>query len=301
LNGSTLPRLLDSLASFISHGKSGEPTPAFGAYRFLTDDREEIRICIDSMDYPMISEDAAAACDLYFKTNYWASYNYPSKVLPSPNMNPLVGRNLDLFRGLRTAPKVCDVFSFFRVWGGGDEVEGIEHNMALLEGIHKTQCNIFLLAYLVAGDITSQGKRLDSIGVPWTTKPMPAKTLWQRAAGARLNIVRLGMHECIPWRMIDILAMGGVPVFDYAPRSIWPEPLVEGKHYLNLDFCPGRGDAKKIPEKIGAWLKDESLILSISHNTAEYFDRYLSPEKLGTWVMQSVKEWQEAQSRLPSE
>jgi hypothetical protein len=291
LKGELLPKCIDSIARLLSRGPVMGPVPSVGVYRHTTDRNEEIRVCIDANDFPNISENAATSCDIYFKSNYWPSYNYPAHVLPLPNMNPLVGRNLPFFKSLREVPKERDLFAFFRVWGGRDEVEGVEHNMALLEALSKVKCNSYILAYLVAGNIPSQGKRLDDLGVSWTTKPMPQLELWKSAAGSRLNIVRMGMHQCSPWRMIDILAMGGVPVVDYKPMTIWPEPLVEGKHYLNLSLLPGQEQqTSEVAVKIDSWLRDDALSISLSRNTADYFDRYLEPEMLGNSILQTVDE-----------
>ena len=281
---------LDKLASLLSDGSVMGPTPSIGIYQFRTDQQNEIRVCIDANDFPDISEKAAASCEIYFKSNYWPSYNYPSHVLPLPNMNPMVGRNLELLRRLRTKPKERDLFIFFRVWGGRGEVEGIEHNMALLKALSKVKCNRYILAYLVAGDIPFLGKRLDDMGVPWTTKAMHPLELWKNAASSRLNVVRMGNHRCIPWRMIDIFSMGGVPIMDYEPMTLWPEPLVEGKHYLNLNISPGREEeVDDVTNKIDSWLQNGSLLSSISRNTADYFDHYLEPARLGRSMIQTVE------------
>lgn len=296
VNGGFSKTLLDTLARLTSDGPITAPSPPVGKYLFFTDRQDEIRVCIDANDSPKISDEAAAACDIYFKSNYWPSYQYPSNVLPLPNMNPLVGRNLELFRSLRNVPKERDLFAFFRVWGGRDEVEGVEHNMKLFEALSKVRCESYVLAYPVAGDIPAQGKRLDDLGVPWTTKPMPSLELWKNAAGARLNIVRMGMHQCSPWRMIDILAMGGVPVMDYEPMTHWPVPLVEGKHYLNLNLVPGREEESgEVASRIDSWLQNDSLLSSISRNTADYFDRYLAPETLGKSMIQAAEDRRSAQ------
>ena len=293
-NGNLLPNLFDALARLLSHGPNTESSLSVGLYTFTNEQKKEIRVCIDTNDFPDISEKHAASCHIYFKSNYWPSYCYPPNVLPLPNMNPLVGRNLKLFRRLRAMPKKYDLFAFFRVWGGNDELEGIEHNMALLKALSKVKCNSYILAFLVAGDIPSLGKRLDDIGVSWTTKAMPPLELWKKAAAARLNIVRMGMHQCVPWRMIDILAMGGVPIMDYKPMTLWHEPLVEGKHYLNLNFSLKREqESGNIRDKIESWLQNDSLISSISMNTAGYFDLYLEPEMLGRSIIQTVESWRQ--------
>ncbi len=299
VNGDFLKTFMDTLARLASSGPVTVPAPPIGKYLFITDRQDEIRVCIDANDFPEISEEGAATCDIYFKSNYWPSYQYPSNVLPLPNMNPLVGRNLELFRSLRSAPKERDMFAFFRVWGGHDEVEGVEHNMKLFEALSKVRCNSYVLAYLVAGDISSLGKRLEDLGVSWTTKPMPSIELWKNAASARLNIVRMGMHQCSPWRMIDVLAMGGVPVMDYKPMTLWPEPLVEGRHYLNLNLLPGQEEeAGDIADKMNSWLQSDSLLPSLSRNTTDYFDRHLTPEMLGKSMIEAVEDRRSVQPIL---
>ena len=290
LNRVHLPHLLDKLAENLSRGPLIGPAPTVGVYRFMTDQHPELTICIDANDFREISENAAASCDIYFKSNYWPDYPYPSHVLPLPNMNPIAGRNLELLCNLRKQPKEFDLFIFFRVWGGRGDVEGIEHNMALLKALSQVKCKSYIMAYLVAGDIPSLGRRLDDLGVSWTTDAMPPRELWKKAAAARLNIVRMGNHQCVPWRMIDILSMGGVPVMDYKPMTLWPEPLVEDKHYLNLDSPPNKeAQTGAITAKIDSWLQHPSLISSVSSNTADYFDRYLTPKMLGQAIIQTVQ------------
>ena len=291
-----LLKMIDLLARILSRGPVTCTAPPIGAYRFQTDQGQNLRVAIDANDFPTLSETALATSDIYFKSNYWPSMNHPAKVLPLPNMNPLVGQNLEFFRGLRNTPKERDLFVFFRLWGGRDELEGIEHNMALIKALSKANCNSYLLAYLVAGDIPSQAKRLDDLGVNWTTTAMPPMELWQNAASARLNLVRMGMHECMPWRMIDILSMGGVPVMDYTPPTRWPEPLIEGKHYLNLNFPPGcKNSTSGVAEQIDRWLQQDALVPSIGHNTAAYFDQFLAPQMLGNQIIRAVEDWQAAQ------
>jgi hypothetical protein len=91
--------------------------------------------------------------------------------------------------------------------------------------------------------------------------------------------------------MIDILAMGGVPVMDDKPPSLWPEPLAEGSHYLNLGLSAGREiTPRTVADKIDSWLQSASLIPSISRNTADYFDRFLAPDKLGASILRTVQD-----------
>jgi len=290
LSGHILPRMIDSLARILLGNRNSEPSKADSLYVASPEDGPGCRFCIDSSDAADIAAELASNCDLYFKTNFWPARPYPRNVRALPNLNPLVGRNLNLFYELRNAPKTRDLFAFFRVWGGRDELEGIEHNLMLFERLSQVHCNSYLKAYLVAGDIEQQAARLDRIGIQWTTEAMKPLELWRMAAGSRLNLVRLGMHQCMPWRMVDILAMGGVPVLDYSPKTRWPKPLAEGLHYLNLGLVPGKEAEAEPPAKIiEAWLADKALLASIESNTARYFDEYLAPEALGKSILAELE------------
>ena len=281
--------VVDAAARVVSRGKVRPVEPA-GVYEIEGQGGERFDIAIDPSDPGAITPELAARVKVYFKSNYWPAREYPANVIPLPNMNPLVGREMDYFRGLRATPKTTDLFAFFRVWGGSDEVEGVEHNLALIEALAKVQCRKFLKAYLVAGDIATIGKRLTSQGIEWTTQPMAQKELWARAAAARMNLVRLGMNECSPWRMIDILAMGGCPVIDYGPQTRWPEPLVEGKHFLTLKAAPGGDGMKDVPARMQGWLDQDGLLEAIGRNTADYFDRMLDFEPLGESIVRGIEE-----------
>jgi hypothetical protein len=180
------------------------------------------------------------------------------------------------------------------VWGGKDEIEGVEHNLALFEALAGIKCRKKLLAYLVAGDIAGAAARLEKAGVAWTTEWMPLKQLWGLAARSKLNVVRHGMHECIPWRMTDMLAMGHCPVLDYRATTRWHVPLLENVHYLNLDFSPGRTmsprvKAERVAERVQGWLADKDLIATVGRNAAAYFDEHLAPERLGAHIVNRAR------------
>jgi hypothetical protein len=119
---------------------------------------------------------------------------------------------------------------------------------------------------------------------------MKRARLWELTAAARLNVVRHGMHECIPWRMTESLAMGSCPVFDYAARTRWPEPLEEGEHYLNLAMPFGSSNAaaiepREIATNVERWLANDQMLRNISANTAKYFDNHLTPPRLGEYMV----------------
>jgi hypothetical protein len=280
-------RLVDGLAGLLTRGSLRPPT-SIGLYEFVTYSGETITFAIDSLDTGEMCSDVAETCDLYFKSNYWPNFWYPDNVLPLPNMNPLVGRELSFFKELQKTPKTTDLFAFFRIWGGSNEVDGVEHNLSLIENLSRVPCSKFLCAYLVAGNVSALGERLDEQGIHWTTEPMAKHELWRKAAASRLNIVRLGMHECLPWRMIDIFAMGGCPVIDYGPQTRWPIPLVEDEHYLNLHMRTGGGERGTVSDDVLRWLSDPDQPERISRNTADYFDRHLQPVVLGQHIVAQV-------------
>ena len=88
-----------------------------------------------------------------------------------------------------------------------------------------------------------------------------------------------------------------------ALRTLWPKPLIETQHYLNLNFTPSQErETGDIPDRIDSWLQSDSLVHSISRNTADYFDGHLEPVMLGRSMMQMVESWHPAEQerRCPS-
>ena len=283
--------LIDGLARLLGARSGAEH--AFGRY-VLHEGDAALKIAIDAFDTGELrSEELTKWCDIYFKTNYWPTRTYPPKVLPLANLNPDVLPHALYLREARSAEKEWDLYGFFRVWGGTDELEGIEHNLALFETLARVKCRKYLLAYLVSGD-TRAAARLKKAGVPYTSSWVPRSEVWRIAARSRLNIVRHGMHECIPWRMTDMLAMGACPVLDYAATTRWHVPLQENVHYLNLGAAYNRSqvdrfDPKEVAGRVEAWLADRNRLLGIGLNTARYFDDYLTPERLGSYMIETAR------------
>jgi hypothetical protein len=202
---------------------------------------------------------------------------------------------LDFLRSLRQEPKKFDVCFTTRVWGGTNDIEGIEHNLRILEALSKLKCTKYLRAYLLAGDTKSYARRLDKLGIPWSFDPLPFSEHFTILAQSRLNVHRLGMHNSITWRMSEFLCMGACPVLDQPPRTLWPEPLRENQHYLTLNATPLPGSYlaseehyEAIPERISKFLSKPSLIESIATANRNYFDRYLTPTALGRQICDTV-------------
>jgi hypothetical protein len=290
---------LDAMAGLLLN-KPKDASPLLntdvGQYVATASDGRVVPFCIDCDDHSEVhSPNHQRWSQIYFKGNYWKDLAYPPNVRPLINGNPHVLGHLDTLRAARNCPKEYDVCFIVRVWGGSSRAAGIEHILCLLEAVNRLPCKKYLLAYLVTGDIETIARRLTAQGIPWTTKPVPLREVWRRSAQARINLLRLGMHFALPWRMIDMLAMGACPVLDHAPFNVWPEPLVEGEHYLNLGVNIGPSQAtapeaqyRLIGEKIQSWLTQSGLVRQISQNTAEYFDLHATPERIGHHLLNSV-------------
>jgi hypothetical protein len=268
-----------------------------GQYLFRAPGVPERRVCIDAQDSGEVgSPELLELCDLYFKTNYWRGRDYPAKVVPLCNASPQVlTAGLDHLRSLRTAEKVYDVCCIFRVWGGRNELEGIEHNLRLLEAVARAPGKKVVLAYLLAGDIPTYARRLEDQGIRWSRDPLPLLDLWRVSAQSRLNVIKLGLHSCVPWRMIELLGMGACPALDQQPFTVWPQPLQEGVHYFNLGAAspPGAVVAEaarydRIPAAVEEILADQDRLRRVSEANALLFDRHLEPPAVGRHVLEKV-------------
>jgi len=290
---------VDTLARLIGRpvaAGSGVSLDSVGRFIFKTDDGSEWRIYIDSHDAGDIhSPDALEWSDLYFKTSYLSGRDYPSKVAPLCQCSFQLLSKLDLFRSLRTMPKKYDLCFTTRVWGGRNDVEGIEHNLRLLEALSRVECRKYLRAYLIAGDRDVYAQRLEKQGIPWSFDPLPLSEHVDVLGSSRLNVHRLGMHNSITWRMSELLCMGACPVLDQTPHTVWPEPIRDGANYLTLDAGPSAGrwvasdkQYDAIPERIEKMLKDVEIIERIARTNRLYFDQYLDPEAVGCEICRRV-------------
>jgi hypothetical protein len=259
----------------------------------VVENGSERRFCIDSADSrEVMSPELAQWSDIYFKTNFWASVSYGPEVKPLVNGDPLILKFMPTLRSFRRVAKEYAISFIVRVWGDRDGVESIEHHFRLLDAVNRVHCRKFVLAVLASDDIERESRYLTSLGVPWTRRAVASQTLWQLTAQSELNIVRLGMHKCVPWRVTGSLAMGSCLVLDQAPWSKWPQPLLEHTNYLNLD-APSSQDEPvasdrhyaEIPDRIEAWLADGALTANIRRNNEEYFDRSLEPSRVGAYIV----------------
>jgi len=282
---------------------SGKYCSGVGQYVFELVGKK-LRVCIDTSDSGNISsEELLVWCDIYFKSNYWEDRRYDPKVIPIYNLNPFVLEGSKYLRSLRNIDKRFDLCFIVRVWGGRDEIEGIEHNLRMLEEISKINCNKFIYAYLVSGEIDEYTRRLGNANIFTAKKGLPLKKLWDISGRSEIVIIRLGMHYCMPWRMTDIMCMGAVPVFDRRPFTIWPANVVEGTNYYSLNLNIGEGkpvaareDYGNIKDEVIRILEDRKKLEEIRKNNWKYFDSYLDPYEVGNYISGIVmgKEWESA-------
>jgi len=256
----------------------------------------EVRICVDTRDSgSAISNLAMEWSQCYFKTSYLRGCSYPEKVLPLWQCSYLLLGQIEKFRSLRSAEKRYDLCFTTRVWGGTNDVDGIEHNLRILEALSRIRCRKYLRAYLLAGDTRAAAKRLDDNDIPWSRDPLPLAEHIRVLAESRLNVHRLGMHNSITWRMSELICMGACPVLDQPPRTVWPQPLLQGENFLSLDAVPDPGTVvapdsayESIPSKIEMLLADTAVAERIAAANRDYFDRFLNPAAVGSHILAVV-------------
>lgn len=290
-----VPVAIDRAAAWLA-GELKSPSKAFypcvGQYLIQDRHGRRHRVCIDSCDYGHLPNDALAAwSEVYFKTNYWPSRVYPDGVVPMVNCSQQALPRIGSLRALRGSLKEYDICFLVRVWGGSDGAEGVEHNLRIAEAVARAGARTFVHAYLVSGDIEAQARRLELAGAAWSTHPMSIDAYWNIVARSRLSVIRLGMHDCVPWGLTGTFAVGACPVLDRKPLTLWPEPLEPGVHFLDLgvDLATGQrvGDAAAyaaVPGKLERWLHEDGLAERIGECTAHYFDACLDPTRVGAHI-----------------
>lgn len=239
---------------------------------------------------------------IYFKSNYWQSKDYPLVVRPIVNGNSnLTPRRLNRLSQLRSAPKHYDVVFISRVWGG------IEHNVRCFETLNQIPGNNLLIALFTPQSASHDSdyeiqkrdarKRLERIGIRCLVGQIPLLKLWQLLAAGRIVFLRAGKHLCIPWRMLDLLAMGSVIVTDSVPYPTWPIPLTNELHYESLKIeRPINTDAAPLDNYENARDVIDSLLLDkarrdlLASNAANYFDTYASPQSVGKYIKKCIQQ-----------
>lgn len=276
---------------------SGKFDSLVGEYELHFEDSKVIKFCIDASDSGAIrSNDLLNWSDFYFKTNYLLSTEYPKKVIPIINGSKPCCENLKFLRQLRKKQKKYDFTAIFRVWGGTNNIEGIEHNIRILEELNKIKSkNSLIIAILAAGDRRSLRKRLETQGIKVEDKLLPIKKIWELGAESKFSIQRLGVHYCMHWRFIDSIASGASIILDTHPKSIWPEPLKQGLHFESFGLNVGINsplasddDYKELPSKMQAFLSKPNLSNFLGTESQKYFDNHAAPNKVGEYIIKKL-------------
>ncbi len=266
-----------------------------GCYR-LQQAGKTIRFAIDAHDLKnIVAPDALAWADIYFKANMWRTESYPDKVVPIVNGNGFLRkRHLKKLQEYRKTAKTSDVIFISRIWGG------VEHNVRLFETLAALPGKKRLVAIFVPGTATTAEteqavQRLERVGVECTSELLSIKQLWQEMAAAKIVVLRAGKHMCIPWRMIDLLCMGCCIVSDADFFPQWPEELLPGTHYISAGLqrpadtsAASPEEFSKLRETLVQLQEDPEKQRKLRQNSADYYDRYAAPEKVGQYVLSQL-------------
>jgi hypothetical protein len=263
------------------------PHDFVGRYVVDAGDRR-IKIAIDPHDNRKIaSREMLAWSDVYFKSNRWAGEKYPGKVLPIVNGNGLHSRtSIEYLRTLRKVRKEYDFVFVSRIGAG------VEHNLKLFEALAglRGRTRIMAILYPQFGQ-DRYAPMLAALGVTCVTRNLPTRELWDLLARGRVNFLRLGAKYCIPWRMIDLLAMGSCIVVDREPFADWPVPLRDG---VNFAACFSRADTSeeldyaRVSTLVDDLIGDPARTATIAANNARYFDEVAAPARVAQYVIDSA-------------
>ena len=263
---------------------------------------QKVLFAIDAADKPEIERpDLLDVVQLYFKANHWPQRDYPANVVPIVNGNGVLsGRRIKKLCSLRDQNKTHDLIFVSRVWGG------IEHNVRCFETLKQLPGRNLLLAIFTPPSKASSSEYemqkidarndLEEIGIRCTNKPISLQQLWRMTASSRVVFLRAGKHLCIPWRMLDLLAMGSVVVTDSVPYPEWPEPLVQDTHYCSLNI-PRPVDTRAGPlqsyglnsDLITSLIANPDRRAAISTAAIDYFSTYGCPEAVGSYIRKNIE------------
>ena len=290
-------RLLRNRSPRRGAGEFPEPvSPQCGAYIF-EDSGVRHWFAIDAHDAPGIADPALLEwADTYFKANHWPGNEYPDKVVPVVNGNgELTVARVRKLRTLRNRPKQWDFVFISRIWGG------VEHNTRLFETLASLPGRKRLLAVIPPAtgafrlELDEAVRRLNACGVETTGMPVPPNELWEALAASRVVLLRAGKHLCLPWRTLDLLAMGSAIVLESAPRPAWPVPLTAGREFLcaglerPVDTGPAPVDQYSgVSRAVQFLLANEGERSRISAAAAAYFDQHAAPAAVGRWIRQVI-------------
>jgi hypothetical protein len=287
-------RLHHKVASKLLLPRAAPNSGFVGRYVAEVDGRE-IRFAIDAHDAHAIWDpEALEWSDVYFKANGWPHASYDPRVRPIVNGNGiLTAKRIALLRRLRDTPKDLDVVFVSNLRGGR------MHNVRLFEELNELDRRVELLAVFPRGSDPAEDEvlaaRLRASGIPQSTEQLQPEHLWHLLARARVVVLRSGMHLCIPWRMLDLLALGSCIAYDAPPIPQWPVALEPDVHYANIGIArpeydpPEEAEYKKVRPAVEQLLGDEDRRKRLGAAAAAYFDTSAAPEAVAAYVLEGVR------------
>ena len=286
--------------SKVNASRRSEKSDHVGRYS-IDIDSKRFKVAIDVSDGRSIRDkEALEWCDIYFKSNKWGNLEYPAKVYPLCNGNSLLDfKKIDTIKIHRKTEKKVDLIYMSKIWSRTDcFVENIiEHQIRVFEVLADLGCTKFLRAIIpniFINRMTEYLKRLDVAGVEWTSGwgDINSQVFWRKLAEAKIVFQRSGNHQCISWRMTDLLCMGACIVMDNSPYPLWPVPLEAGKHFVDCKCgfgseysIPQKEQYKRIRSAIEALLSNEEEQRHYSSNCAEYFDLHITPQHVAKYIL----------------
>jgi hypothetical protein len=277
-----------------------------GVY-FLKKEKKSAVFAIDPHDDKILRQPKVQPdVDIYFKSNFWDGEQYPANVKKIINGSPLVAQHELYLKSLRGVSKDIDIVHITRPWGS------YEHNIRIFEHLSRAKGEKALHCIfhgqapdLLAHFMSYYKDRLTKSNVIMSETVMPHDKLWQLCSRAKIVILRSGVALCIPWRMLDLLAMGACIVVDHSPFPQWPVPLRKNVNFFSLGLersghyeintfgsreylCAEGDNYEMIPSIINSILDNKAAMQEIRHNNMGYFDTHAAPVKVGEYIVQSL-------------
>jgi hypothetical protein len=85
--------------------------------------------------------------------------------------------------------------------------------------------------------------------------------------------------------------MGSCIVLDQRPKTVWPQPLVEGTHFGALTLETGEEhplaadeEYERAADFVESYISKPDTVRQMAESAAQYFDAHLDPKRLGRQV-----------------
>ncbi len=231
---------------------------------------------------------------VYFKANYDPGRLYPVNVVSSLNGTTLTKHNFPL-------PEERRVYDI--VWLAGIS-GGRPHKVAMFLALASLPFKMKLAARMVSSDDHERwGALLQEAGVEVWKDNVPYQKWLEWNRQARWNVLNRGKHDCLSFKMVDYMSIGGAVIADYPPTSYWPVPVREKVHYMSLglsgpmdnnlssaEFLKLCSEYKEKAKQLLPVLKNENLRKEISKNNLKYFAQHIQNGAAAAYILGKIRE-----------